>query len=67
MEIIVNSRIDKFVRTPLSQASQVYQTKCALCGRIIAASANPEMLAMVESTHRCVASQMANSRSNAAQ
>jgi hypothetical protein len=66
MEIMVNSRINKFVRTPLSQSSQISQTKCTLCGRIIAASANPEMLAMVESTHRCVALQMADSRSKAA-
>jgi hypothetical protein len=63
LERIVNSRSEKFVRTPLSQSSQISQTQCTLCGRIIAASANPDTLAIVESTHRCVASQMAVSLS----
>ena len=63
LESIVNSRSEKFIRTPLSQSSQISQTQCTLCGRIIAASANPNTLAIVESTHRCVASQMAVSLS----
>ena len=59
----MNSKTEKFVRTPLSQSSHISQTKCTHCGRIIGASANPDVLAIVEGTHQCLAMQMVDSRS----
>lgn len=56
----MNSKAEKFVRTPLSQSSRICQSTCTHCGRIMGASANPQVLGMVESTHRCLAMQMAD-------
>ena len=61
----MNSKPGNFIRAPLSQCSHISQSKCTHCGRIIGASANPEVLAIVESTHRCLAMQMVDSRSRA--
>lgn len=59
----MNSKTENFVRVPLSQWSHISQSTCPHCRRIIGASANPEVLATVESTHSCLAMQMVNFRS----
>ncbi len=49
----------QFKHSPLSEQSELVGSFCLLCGKLVAASPNPEILTILEQLHECPQTQRA--------